>query len=83
MRRSGIRILRATYANSLLLPIAAAKFRLWEPLTRQAPTSGVAPVAPWLDRLLHGALAAEASWIGAGRNLPAGQTVLLVGEKAR
>ena len=67
---AGIRVLRCTYANSLLLPVALAKFRIWEPLTRQAPSSGVEPVAPWLDRMLYGALAAEAAWIGAGHNFP-------------
>ena len=80
-RQAGIRVLRATYANSLLMPIALAKFRLWEPLTRQAPSSGVEPVAPWLDRILYSALAAEARWIGGGRDLPIGQSLLLVGEK--
>ena len=80
-RNAGIRVLRCTYANSLLLPIALAKFRLWEPLTRQAPSSGVEPVAPWLDRILFGALAAEAKWIGAGHDLPIGQSLVLIGEK--
>ena len=51
--RAGIRVLRCTYANSILMPIALAKFRLWEPLTRQAPSSGVEHVSPWLDRVLH------------------------------
>jgi SAM-dependent methyltransferase len=79
--RAGLRVLRCTYANSLLMPIALAKFRLWEPLTRQAPASGVEPVAPWLDRLLYGALAAERAWLGAGLNLPIGQTLILIAEK--
>jgi SAM-dependent methyltransferase len=79
--RAGIRLLRCTYANSLLLPVAFAKFRLWEPLLREAPSSGVEPVAPWLDRLLYRALAAESAWIGAGHNLPIGQSVILIGEK--
>jgi SAM-dependent methyltransferase len=79
---AGIRVLRCTYANSLLLPIALAKFRIWEPLTRAKPTSGVELVAPWLDRLLFAALAAEADWIGSGRNFPIGQSLILVGEKA-
>jgi SAM-dependent methyltransferase len=78
---AGLRVLRCTYANSLLLPVALAKFRIWEPLTRQAPASGVEPVAPWLDSVLHGALAAEAAWIGAGLNLPIGQSLILIGEK--
>lgn len=80
-KQAGIRVLRCTYANSLLMPIALAKFRLWEPLTRQAPSSGVEPVAPWLDRMLYGALAAEAAWIGAGRNFPIGQSIVLIGER--
>ena len=45
-------MLRCSYANSLLMPVALAKFRLWEPLMRKAPASGVQPVAPWLDRIL-------------------------------
>jgi SAM-dependent methyltransferase len=81
--RAGLRVLRSTYANSLLMPVAVAKFRLWEPLLRRPPASGVDPVAPWLDRLLHAALAAEAAWIGAGRSFPAGQSLLLIAEKPR
>jgi SAM-dependent methyltransferase len=79
--RAGIRVLRCTYANSLLMPIALAKFRIWEPLTGQAPSSGVEPVSPWLDRILHSALSAEAAWIGAGHDLPIGQSLILIGEK--
>ena len=58
-RSCGIRVLRCTYANSLLLPVALAKFRLWEPLTRRPAESGVRPVAGWLDRLLYFPLALE------------------------
>ena len=32
---AGIRVLRCTYANSVLMPVALAKFRLIEPLTGQ------------------------------------------------
>jgi len=77
----GVRVLRCTYANSLLMPVALAKFRIWEPLMRRPPASGVAPVAPWLDRLLSLPLAAESAWLGAGRNLPVGQSLILIGEK--
>jgi hypothetical protein len=38
-------------------------------------------VAPWLDRLLYAPLAVEASWLGAGHNLPAGQSLVLIGER--
>ena len=77
----GIKILRCTYANCLLMPIALAKFRLIEPLLPSPPSSGVQPVAPWLDRLLYAALDLESSWLGSGRNLPIGQTLVLIGEK--
>jgi SAM-dependent methyltransferase len=79
----GVRVLRCTYANSLLMPVALARFRIWEPLTGAPPASGVTPVAPWLDRLLSLPLAAEARWLGAGRNLPLGQSLILIGEKMR
>lgn len=80
---AGLRVLRCTYANALLLPAAWAKFRLWEPLLRQPVASGIQPPAPWLDRLLYAPLAAEAAWIGAGHGFPAGQSLVLVGEKVK
>lgn len=80
---NGIRVLRCTYANSLLMPIALAKFRLIEPLMVGKPSSGVEPVAPWLDRLLYGALDLESHWLGSGRNLALGQSLILLGEKTR
>jgi hypothetical protein len=67
----------------MLLPVAFFKFRVWEPLLRRPASSGVEPMAPWLDRLLYAPLALEARWIGSGRNLPVGQSVLLIGEKIR
>jgi len=78
---AGFRVLRCTYANSLLMPVALVKFRLWEPLLRGPASTGLEPVAPWLDRLLYVPLAIESAWIGAGKNFPAGQSLLLIGEK--
>jgi SAM-dependent methyltransferase len=78
-----VRVLRCTYANSLLLPAALARFRLWEPLMRAPISSGVQPVAPWLDRALYTPLALEAAWIGSGHGFPAGQSLILVGEKMK
>jgi SAM-dependent methyltransferase len=78
---AGIRVRRCTYANTLLLPAALAKFRLWEPLSGKPPESGVKPVAGWLDRLLYGCLYAESGWLGLGLDLPVGQSLVLVGEK--
>ncbi len=79
--QSGIEVLRCTYANSLLMPVALAKFRLWEPLTRAEPASGVGPVPAWLDSFLFQPFRAEASWIGTGGNFPLGQSLFLVGRK--
>jgi ubiquinone/menaquinone biosynthesis C-methylase UbiE len=79
--RHGLHVLRCTYANSLLLPVALAKFRIVEPLLRKRPQSGVQPVPGWLNDLLHSVLHLEASWIGAGWNFPLGQSLLLVAEK--
>jgi hypothetical protein len=81
LAKFGIRVRRATYANSLLFPVALAKFRLWEPLLRRPAASGIAPVPPWLDGLLYKALSWEASWVGAGHSFPLGQSVVVIGEK--
>ncbi len=81
MAGAGVRAIRCTYANSLLLPVALAKFRLWEPLLRQPAASGVDPLPPWLDRLLYRPLAMEAAWMAAGHDLPAGQSLIFIGEK--
>lgn len=78
---AGVRVLRCTYANSLLMPLALAKFRIWEPIRRAPVSSGVEPVARWLDRTLYAPLALEAAWVGAGHDLPAGQSLILIGEK--
>jgi len=78
----GIRLLRCTYANMLLFPIALLKFRIWEPLTRRAPESGVQPIRPWLNRLLLLPLLAESRWLSSGGDIPLGQSLILIGEKA-
>ena len=83
VRRQGLNVLRATYANSLLTPVALAKFRIWEPLSKAPPTSGVEPVAPWLNSLLYFPLTLEAAWLGAGGGFPLGQSILLLAEKTR
>jgi SAM-dependent methyltransferase len=77
----GLRVLRCTYANSLLAPVAFAKFRIVEPLTRSAPQSGVGHVSPWLDRLLYAPLDLESKWIGSGRDFPLGQSLILLAER--
>jgi len=77
----GFRVLRCTYLNSLLMPVALAKFRLWEPLTRQPPASGVVPVPGWLGAMLYAPLALEARLLSAGGAFPLGQSLMLVAER--
>ncbi len=79
----GVGVERCTYANALLLPVALAKFRVWEPLLGRPPASGVQPVAGWLDRLLYAPLAMESAWLGAGGSFPVGQSLVLIGRKRR
>jgi SAM-dependent methyltransferase len=80
---AGFQVERATYLNSLLLPVSMFKFRFWEPLTRAPAASGVAAMPPWLDRLLYLPLRAEAAWVGRGGNFPVGQSLLVLGRKRR
>lgn len=79
--QAGIRVLRSTYANSLLMPVALAKFRIWEPLFRKPAASGVTPVPAWLDAALYSCLRLESQWFAIGGSLPIGQSVVLIGEK--
>jgi SAM-dependent methyltransferase len=81
--RHGLEILRCTYANSILAPVAFAKFRVCEPLLRAKPQSGVRPAARWLDRALYIPLEWESRWIGSGRDLPIGQSLILLARKSK
>jgi SAM-dependent methyltransferase len=81
MEGAGIKALRCSYANSLLMPVALVKFRIWEPLLRRPAASGVDPRAPLLNGLLYRALAMEAAWLGAGHDLPVGQSLIFIGER--
>ncbi len=76
------RVVRWTYANSLLAPIAWLKFRIWENLTRQEPRSGVAVTLPLgLNRLLLAALQSEAALIRRGFRFAFGQSLLVAARK--
>jgi hypothetical protein len=50
-------------------------------LLRKPPASGTEPVAPWLNSLLFTPLAVEAALIRRGIDFPAGQSLILLGEK--
>jgi SAM-dependent methyltransferase len=79
----GFRVVRCTYANSFLLPVAFARFRIWEPLMRSPVASGTSAVPAWLDRALYLPLALEAGLISTGQNLPVGQSLILLAVKHR
>ncbi|GIU73919.1 MAG: type 11 methyltransferase [Bryobacteraceae bacterium] len=81
LQEAGFEVRRATYANSLLLPVAILKFRLWEPLVRAPAASGVRFGPPWLERLMLAPLQAEAWWIGLGRSFPLGQSALVLARR--
>jgi SAM-dependent methyltransferase len=78
---AGLEVLRCTYANSLLMPVALAKFRVWEPLTRQAPASGVSGVHPLLNSAFEGVLKLETALLESGLDMPAGQSLVLIARR--
>ena len=78
---NGFAILRCTYANATLLPLALAKFRILEPLLRKPPASGVAEIPPWVNSLFERVLRIEARWLAKGHNLPLGQSLIVIARK--
>jgi SAM-dependent methyltransferase len=78
---AGLELRFSTYANSLLVPVAAVKFRLWEPLLRAPAASGVRLGPAWLEALLGAVLRLEAWWIARGGRFPWGQSVILLARK--
>lgn len=79
--QAGFRVLRCTYANCLLLPVALAKFRIWERLARTPPASGLERLPAPVAALFYFSLALEAEWIRSGWDLPLGQSLFLIAEK--
>ena len=76
------RIVRWTYANSFLSPVALFKFRIWENLRREPPHSGVEKIPPaWLNRTLLGALRLEAQFLRWGFRFLFGQSLIVVAQK--
>lgn len=78
---AGFRLLEASYANSFLVPVAWAKFRIWEEFTNQPPQSGVVVPSPLLNRLLEQPLLLESILLRAGIDFPVGQSLLLLAQK--
>ena len=85
MERSGFRVRRATYANSLLLPAAALRRLVLKRLGLADRGSDVKPPgSDRLNRALASALKAEASFLKRpGSKLPAGLSVICVAERPR
>jgi SAM-dependent methyltransferase len=85
MERAGFRVRRATYANSLLLPVAAFRRLVLKRVGLADRGSDVKPLPPslaWLNRALTNALYAEARLLrSAGAKLPAGLSAVCVAEK--
>ncbi len=78
---NGLELVRATYANSLLLPVALFKFRVWEPLMQAEPESGLQPVRPLVNGILEQFLRVEAAWLRRGGSFPVGQSLWLLARK--
>jgi SAM-dependent methyltransferase len=63
MRRAGFHVVRSTYANTLLLPLAAFHRLMLKRVGLAAPGSDVRPLPPrlaWLERMLEAILRLEA-----------------------
>lgn len=75
---AGLRLVRSTYANSLLFPVLLSRRALDRVLNRHG--SDVALLPPLLERLFGGLLTVEA-WLLGRLNLPIGASVFAVAKK--
>lgn len=87
MERAGFRVVRSTYANSILLPAAIVRRLLLKRVGLADKGSDVKPLPEnlrWLNRALTGALRAEARWLARpSARLAAGLSAICVAEKPR
>ena len=85
MEQAGFHVLRATYANSFLLPVAAFRRLVLKRLRLSDTGSDVKPLPPqlkWLNSLLGGALKTEAHLLRRSRaRLPAGLSAICIARK--
>lgn len=75
---AGFRIVRSTYWNTLLFPLAVLRRKLLPPA---APTSDVGLFPAPVEAGFNVLMAAEHAWLGAGGSLPLGNSVLTVAQK--
>lgn len=85
LKHCGFSVLRATYANSLLLPAAAFRRLVLKRAGLADPGSDVKPLAPWLAPLntfMCAILKVEATWLGTMNfDLPTGVSAICVVRK--
>jgi len=85
LKRAGFRLRRATYANGMLLPLAAFNRLVLKPTGLMSKGSDVKPLPShlqWLDGLMRTALSGEARWLDrAGARLPVGLSAICIAEK--
>ena len=82
LERAGFEVVRATYANALLLPVAAVRRLVLKRLGLAAAGSDVKPVPPPLNRALAAVLRGEARVLRRpGARLPAGLSAICVARK--
>jgi SAM-dependent methyltransferase len=80
----GFSVLLATYANSLLLPVAVLRRLVLKRVGLADPGSDVKPLDSklrWLNGTLCSALSVEAKWLRTSRRLPTGLSAICVAQK--
>jgi SAM-dependent methyltransferase len=78
LRGAGFRIVRSTYWNTLLFPLAVLRRKILPP---SAPTSDVGLFPAPVEAGCNALLALEHAWLGVGGSLPLGNSVLTVAQK--
>jgi ubiquinone/menaquinone biosynthesis C-methylase UbiE len=84
MEGAGFRVLRTTYANSLLLPLAVLRRLVLKRVGLSDRGSDVKPLPPglgWLNGAFTGALRLEARLLKRRLDLPAGLSIVCVAER--
>lgn len=85
LEQAGFQLLRTTYANSALLPVAALNRLVLKRIGLATRGSDVKPLAPalrWLDRIFKAMLMGEARWFSrSASSLPLGLSAICIGTK--
>lgn len=76
---AGLRVVKATYFNAVLLPVAVGVRMTKRALGMKGEDDRMPP--PWLNKVLTGLFGAELSWLRRG-TLPAGLSILVVARRS-